>query len=101
VKIELIRAVLFEGRLLLISEKYAVVIEKRECFDCVIPSGANFFMVKTPTRAPELFDKLAEKGVLVRDISKYHPRLKNHLRISIGTPGENETLMNSLKTTLF
>jgi len=67
----------------------------------VIPSGANFFMIKTPTRAPELFDKLAEKGVLVRDISKYHPRLKNYLRISIGTPGENETLINSLKTTLF
>ena len=67
----------------------------------VIPSGANFFMIKTPTRAHELFDKLAEKGVLVRDISKYHPRLKNHLRISIGTPEENENLINSLKTTLF
>ena len=66
----------------------------------VVQSEANFVMIKTPPRALELFDKLADNGVLVRDISKYHPRLKSHLRISIGTPEENEALINSLKTIL-
>ena len=65
----------------------------------VFPSETNFFMIKASTG--KLFDKLAEKGVLVRDISNYHPRLKNYLRISVDTPGENETLISSLKTTLF
>lgn len=86
----------------ILSEKERLTRELFELNNVTpFPSEANFFMIKTPTRAPELFDKLADKGVLVRDISKYHPRLKNHLRISIGTPEENENLINSLKTTLF
>ena len=65
------------------------------------PSEANFIMIETPTQTPEMFDKLADKGVLVRDISKYHPRLENHLRISIGRPEENDRLIESLRTAFF
>ena len=67
----------------------------------VFPSEANFIMIETPTQTRGLFDKLADRGVLLRDISKYHPRLKNHLRISIGTPEENDSLIESLRSALF
>jgi histidinol-phosphate aminotransferase len=61
------------------------------------PSQANFFVVRTTKQSPrELFEYLTGKGILVRDVSHY-PMLSEFLRISVGTPEENDTLLDALR----
>jgi histidinol-phosphate aminotransferase len=61
-----------------------------------IPSAANFFAVKTEIPPQELFEELYARGILIRDVSKA-PLLSEYVRISVGTPEENETLIAALK----
>ena len=61
----------------------------------VYPSAANFLLVKFAGGAQPVFDHLLQQGILVRDVSHY-PGLQNHLRISVGTPAENDALLASL-----
>ena len=53
----------------------------------VFPSDANFFLIKVPD-ADSYFNKLAEQGILVRNLND-SPRLDNCLRVTIGTSSEN------------
>jgi histidinol-phosphate aminotransferase len=62
------------------------------------PSHANFFVVRTTKRTPrELFDYLTGKGSLVRNVSHY-PMLSEFLRISVGSPEENDALIDALRS---
>lgn len=60
----------------------------------IYPSDANFLLVKMHD-APGIYKKLAEQGIIVRNRSKIH-LCDNSLRITIGSPAENETLLNAL-----
>ena len=48
---------------------------------------------------PAVFDALYRRGVLVRDVSSY-PMLSRCLRVSVGTPDENEAFLHALGTAL-
>ncbi len=61
-----------------------------------VPSAANFFCVKTAISPKELFEALHARGILIRDISRA-PMLSEYVRISVGTPEENDRLVASLK----
>src|SRR5262245_61424581 len=61
-----------------------------------VPSAANFFCVKTAIPPKELFETLHSRGILIRDVSKA-PMLSEYVRISVGTPEENDRLMAALK----
>ena len=64
------------------------------------PSKANFFLLELLATSPKaVFESLYRRGVLVRDVSSY-PMLSRCLRISIGTPDENETFLHALGTAL-
>lgn len=63
----------------------------------VFPTYANFFLVKTPLQPGVLFDQLLADGILVRNVSKNHPLLTDKLRISVGTPTENERLIVAMQ----
>ena len=65
----------------------------------VYPSRANFFLVEVPVSPRAVFDALYAKGILIRDVSSY-PTLGRCLRISVGTPGENEQMLNELRLTI-
>ncbi|MBP1692029.1 MAG: histidinol-phosphate aminotransferase, partial [Bacteroidetes bacterium] len=66
----------------------------------VYPSSANFLLVEVSGRSPrEIFLALAERGILIRDVSAY-PMLQKALRISIGTPEENTALLTALQEIL-
>jgi histidinol-phosphate aminotransferase len=54
----------------------------------VWPSLANFLLVECGGEAARMYDALLRKGVIVRPLGSY--KLPRHLRISIGTPEENE-----------
>lgn len=59
------------------------------------PSLANFLFVRHPAMSGKaLFDGLRERGVLVRRWDL--PRIGDHLRVSVGTPEEMETLCRVL-----
>ncbi|MCD8739453.1 histidinol-phosphate transaminase [Mucilaginibacter roseus] len=67
-------------------------------FDFVLdiyPSDANFILVKT-TGARDIYNYLVQQGIIVRDRSKVE-LCEGCLRITIGTPAENETLINALQ----
>jgi histidinol-phosphate aminotransferase len=63
------------------------------------PSKANFILIRTSKPARELFEALYSHGVLVRDVSAY-PLLERCLRISIGTPEENNRFLTALDRVL-
>lgn len=62
----------------------------------VYPSDANFLLVKMDA-AKKVYDFLAAKGIIVRDRSKVI-LCDDSLRITIGTPEENQLLTDALKT---
>ena len=64
----------------------------------VYPSAANFVLARFDAGAANVFDRLLAHSILVRDVSHY-PGLANHLRISIGTPAENDALLAALRDT--
>lgn len=60
----------------------------------VYPSDANFLLVKVKG-APVLYKMLIENGIVVRDRSNVQ-LCENCLRITVGTPAENQALLNNL-----
>jgi len=87
------RAVLNRGIEALIRERERVFAElqKRPAVHS-FPSAANFILIRTARPARDLFDLLYRERVLVRDVSAY-PLLDRCLRISIGTPEENDRFL--------
>ena len=63
------------------------------------PSEANMILVRVPDAA-KAFDGLKAHKVLVKNISKMHPLLAECLRLTVGTPTENEQLLAALKVSL-
>lgn len=53
-------------------------------------SEANFLLVRTGLG--DLFDRLLDRGVLVRDFSRA-PRLAGCVRVTVGTPEENDAFL--------
>jgi histidinol-phosphate aminotransferase len=63
----------------------------------VAPHQANFLWVKTPGPAEGVFRGLAERGILVRTFHETGGRLSQQLRITIGSPAENDELLRCLR----
>ncbi len=64
-----------------------------------IKSDANMFLVRMADAA-RVFAQLKQRGVLVKNVSAMHPLLANTLRISVGTPAENQLLLAALQASL-
>jgi histidinol-phosphate aminotransferase len=62
----------------------------------VVPSQANFVWVGTPGPAADAHAQLLARGVLVRSFHASGGRLGNRLRLTIGTPAENDALLEAL-----
>jgi histidinol-phosphate aminotransferase len=61
----------------------------------VIPSGANFLLFRVDGDAHDLWKRLLARNVLVRDFSSW-PRVEECLRVTIGTPEENDAFLAAL-----
>jgi histidinol-phosphate aminotransferase len=80
-----------------LAERDQLVLQLK-AFDFVLdiyPSDANFILVKT-TDARGIYNYLVENGIIVRDRSKVE-LCEGSVRITVGTPAENATLINTLK----
>jgi histidinol-phosphate aminotransferase len=62
-----------------------------------VPSNANFILVRVGD-GRRIFEAIQKKGVIVRPMSGY--QLPEWIRISIGTPQENERCLGALKSAL-
>ena len=62
-------------------------------------SDANMVLVRfdgEDGRAQRVFDALKTRRILVKNVSKMHPLLKNCMRLTVGTAAENELLIIAL-----
>lgn len=64
----------------------------------VSPSQANFFLVEVPDAA-RVHTSLQERGIAVRRFAS-EPRLARHLRITVGTPADNDALIDALRDSM-
>lgn len=65
-----------------------------DCVNEVFPSDANFLLVRT-TDAAAIYSHLVEQKIVVRDRSRV-TQCEGCLRITIGTPAENDRLLSAL-----
>jgi len=63
------------------------------------PSQANFILARVPD-APAIAAGLRSRGVLIKDVSRMSPLLAGCVRISIGTPQDNDRLLEALQAAL-
>ena len=76
-------------------ERVAAALTELPYIEKVYPSDANFLLVKT-ARPRELYDYLIARELIVRDRSRT-PGCEGTLRITIGTPEENDRLIRELR----
>ena len=63
------------------------------------PSHANFVLFETERPVSEIFQGLIDRGVLIRDVSRY-PMLERGMRVTIGLPEENDAFLGALREVL-
>jgi histidinol-phosphate aminotransferase len=85
------RAANEEGRKFLAEQFQALGLD-------VVPSAANFLLVDVGKPGGAVTDALLRRGVIVRPMGGYG--FPTHLRITIGTPQENESCVAALKAAL-
>ncbi|MEW5897619.1 MAG: histidinol-phosphate transaminase [Bacillota bacterium] len=65
----------------------------------VFPSEANFILFRTPRPAQEVFDRLRQEGVLVRNL--HGPGLEECLRVTVGREEENQIFLEKMRKICF
>ena len=61
-----------------------------------VQSQANFMVVRSSIEPKRVFAELLKRDTLIRDVSGY-PMLKDYFRVSVGTPEENDLLLEGLR----
>lgn len=65
----------------------------------IVESASNFFLFRPERDAVKVMEQLADRGILVRQMSSY-PLLSKYLRVSTGTDAENRMFLNALLSIL-
>ena len=85
----------------LIQEQIDKIISERKRLRSVMskipsvttfPSDSNFILFRSEL---EVFQGLIDGGILIRELGS-HPRLKNCLRVTIGSPSENDAFLERI-----
>ncbi|KNZ33592.1 MAG: histidinol-phosphate aminotransferase [Methylibium sp. NZG] len=63
------------------------------------PSQANMILARV-VDAKRSFEGMKAQGVLVKNVSALHPLLANCLRLTVGTPPENQQMLHALQKSL-
>ncbi len=69
----------------------------------VYPSAANFLLlriVQPGLTGAQVFDRLLQRKVLVKNVGKMHTLLENCLRVTVSTPEENAAFLAALQSSL-
>jgi len=63
-----------------------------------VPSVTNFILIDVGREGTDVFNRMLNRGVIVRDMKQYG--LKNFIRVTVGTKKENERFVKVLKKIL-
>jgi histidinol-phosphate aminotransferase len=104
---QLIAARVLERRDVLDAQAAAIRAERARLFASLqsvpgaraFPSDANFILFRVP-RAEAVFSGLKARGVLIKNLSNSHSSLSDCLRVTVGTPEENDQFLAALKESL-
>jgi histidinol-phosphate aminotransferase len=104
---QLIAARVLERRDVLDAQAAAIRAERARLFASLqsvararaFPSDANFILFRVP-RADAVFGGLKARGVLIKNLSNSHSSLSDCLRVTVGTPEENDRFLGALKESL-
>lgn len=61
-----------------------------------VASKGNFMVVKSATDPKRMFTDLLARDILIRDVSSY-PMLSDYFRVCVGTPKENDYLIEKIR----
>jgi len=91
----------FEAQALDVRAQRAIIFEALAGLPGLhaFPSEANMILLRVPD-AQKTFDRLRQRKVLVKNVSKMHPLLANCLRLTVGTADENRQLLTALHESL-
>ncbi len=77
-----------ESVAVLVAERERVIAALRDLGAEVVPSDANFVLFGRFADAPVAWERYLEHGVLIRDVG-----IAGHLRVTVGTPAENDEFL--------
>lgn len=83
-------------RIKLEKEQLMLEFESISFIEKVFPSDANFFLIRMDD-STQRYNELIDRGIVVRDSSK-NLNCANTLRITVGTPDENNALIIALRS---
>jgi histidinol-phosphate aminotransferase len=63
------------------------------------PSEANFILFRM-THAGKVFEGLKQRGILIKNLHGTHPALDHCLRVTVGTPEQNEQFVTALQESI-
>ncbi len=81
-----------------ILEERARLMDELSKLSAVVayPSNSNFILFQVAKDGEKVFNNLKANGTLLRNMGS-HPRLKNCLRVTVGTKQENDQFLNQLR----
>ncbi len=79
------------------NERERVARELRAMGIRLLPSEANFLWITTPMPAGDVHAQLGQRGILVRSFHAKGGRLAQHLRVTVGTPEENDGFLAAMR----
>jgi histidinol-phosphate aminotransferase len=96
-------AQLFETQATAIREQRSWLLDQLNKISVLdaYPSRANFILLRLKTAdANQVFAALKQHGVLIKNLNPAGAALKQCLRVTVGTPEENQAFVNALKKCL-
>jgi histidinol-phosphate aminotransferase len=85
----------------IVADREALYGDLRELMGVQVwPSQTNFLLMRLTGRARQVFQRLKEKKILIKNLDGVHPLLKDCLRVTVGTPEENALFYETLKSLL-
>jgi histidinol-phosphate aminotransferase len=96
------RALLEEQAGRIRADREALLASLRACRGLTVyPSRSNFILFRAPAgRGGEIFAALRERGVLIKNLDGAGAALRDCLRVTVGTPAENQAFMAALSAAL-
>ena len=97
-------AVVWDNRAVVLTAVKEIVTERGRVFDAlaaipaltVFSTSANFILFRTNGDADSIFARLMAAGIQIRNFNG-KPRLDNCLRVTIGTPAENNAFLAAMR----
>ncbi|MBI3599600.1 MAG: histidinol-phosphate transaminase [Nitrospinae bacterium] len=99
-----IAGIILENRVELDTQIASIISERERLMNGLkgikgikpFPSETNFILFKIAKNSKEVFDKLLDGGILIRNFGN-DIYLKYSLRVTIGTPEENDEFLNAIR----